>query len=279
MMKLLLAALLLAGNTAACTIVTAAAGETVFLAANEDQPPNKTYLVTDRTGRYGVVFLATPTDTLPLVMQMGINEQGLAYSINAIPEEKLAPVSGTTRQDEWALVKLMRETGTVDELLARYFSYDWGTSIAYQVHVADRSGDAAVIHPGANGRLGFTRIDPRRGHLVSTNFNLRDVALKRWLSPRQLTAEAKFNGDALVPTAEFMAGALEATHQKPSWLSPVRTIFSAVFDLRTLDIQLYDDSRFDRPYRLNVRAELAQATGRQIRPLPEVLEALSKAPR
>ncbi|WP_457419011.1 hypothetical protein [Roseateles sp. P5_E7] len=276
-MKTLLAALLLAGNAAACTIVTAAAGETVFLAANEDQPPNKAYLVTDTTGRYGVVFVATPTDTLPLVMQMGINEQGLAYSINAIPEEKLTAVPGTTPQQEWALVQLMREVGTVSELLTRYFSYDWGPSIAYQIHVADRSGDAAVIHPGADGRLTFTRIDRRRGYLVSTNFNLRDAALMRWLSPRQLTAEGRFSGfsTASPPTPDFMAGVLAATHQKPGWISNVRTIFSAVFNLRTLDIHLYDDSRFDRPYLMNVRSELARTPGKQMRPLPEVLAVLA----
>lgn len=272
-----LAALLLVRPGVACTIVTATAGDTVFFAANEDQPPNKAWLVTDKTGRYGVVFLATPTDDAPLVLQMGINEQGLSYDINAISDEPLARVPGAVRQDEWALVQLMREVGTVAELLERLFRYDWGRSIAYQIHVADRSGDAAVIHPGYDGRLTFTRIDRSKGHLVSTNFNQRDEKRKKWLSPRHRAAEARFDSLAGAPTAAFMASVLAATRQAPGWISNVRTLFSVVFNLQTLDIDLYDDGRFDKPYRLNVRSVLAQAAGRQTTPLPEVLEPLDPA--
>ncbi|RZJ10586.1 MAG: hypothetical protein EOP39_08360 [Rubrivivax sp.] len=271
-----LAALLMT-EAFACTIVTATTGEAVLLAANEDQPPNKTFLVVDATGPRGVVFLATPTAWAPLVMQMGINDQGLSYSINAIPEEKLTRVPGATPQQEWALVKLMREVGTVQELLDNYFAYDWGPSIAYQVHVADRSGDAAVIHPGADGRLSFTRIDRQQGHLISTNFNLRDRALKQWLSPRQLSAQRKFDGLTARPTPEFMAAVLEATHQTPGWISNTRTIFSAVFNLQTLDIHLYNDSDFGKRYVLNARSALAQVSGQQIRPLAEVLHEVDQA--
>lgn len=110
-------------------------------------------------------------------MQMGVNEKGLVYDINSIGKETLVHVPNTIKQKEWVLVALMKEAGTVDELLGKIFKYDWGTSIAYQIHITDRFGDAAIIHPGKNGRLTFTRIDKNKGYIISTNFNVRDVDL------------------------------------------------------------------------------------------------------
>lgn len=121
---LTLASLLFITDVTACTIFTAVKGKTVLFAANEDQTSNNSYLVVDPTGKYGIVFFATPTDELPLVMQMGINEKGLSYSINAIPYEKLTHIPNAIPQKEWMLVALMREVSSVNELLNQFFKYD-----------------------------------------------------------------------------------------------------------------------------------------------------------
>lgn len=275
---LLMASLLFAQEVTACTIFTAAKGKTVLFAANEDQTSNNSYLVIDRTGKYGVVFFATPTDDLPLVMQMGINEKGLSYSINAISNEKLTHVPNTIQQKEWALVALMREVDSVNALLDKFFIYDWGNSIAYQIHLADRFGDAAVIHPGENGKLTYTRIDKTKGYLVSANFNLRDTSINKYFPGRYKTADSelkKLSGEEDL-TQEFMASILEKTHQEGGLINPYRSIFSVVFNLTTLDIRFYYESKFDKPYLLNVTSELAKTTDKKIIPLPEVMASLNK---
>lgn len=273
----LLAPLLFFNAATACTIVTATKGKTVLFASNEDQAPNKSYLVVDATGKYGVVFMATPTAEGALVMQMGVNEKGLVYDINSIGKEALVHMPNTIKQKEWALVELMRETSSVDELLGKFFQYDWGTSISYQIHIADRFGDAAVIHPGKNGKLTFTRIDKNKGYLVSTNFNLRDLDIARWVSSRYLTADSRLK----TVTAEadlspkFMASVLDATHQEASFISPVKTIYSVVVNPKTLDIRLYYGGNFNRSYLLNVRSELAGVSGKQILPLAQVISSIN----
>jgi hypothetical protein len=286
---LLSASVLFAGEASACTIITATKGKTVYFAGNEDQSPNASYLVVDKTGKYGVVFFATPAPTgfatstanPSLIMQMGVNEMGLSYDINTIGKETLVHVPNSVKQTEWALVKLMRETGSVKELLDKIFLYDWGPSIAYQIHVADRSGDAAVIHPGKDGKLTFTRIDRKKGYLVSTNFNVRDTGLLSWSSPRYQTADSKLK--AITTEGELsqksVAAILQATHQEADWINPSKTIYSVVVNLNTLDIALYTDGKFDKAYSLNVLSELTKASGKQTVPLADVIAAKAQADR
>lgn len=275
---LAMAFLLLAGYASACTIFTAVKGNTVLFAGNEDETTNDSYLVVDPTGKYGVVFFATPMEGLPLIMQMGVNEAGLSYDINAIPSETLAKVPGAIQQKDWALVALMRESATVNELLDKFFTYDWGASIAYQIHIADKFGNAAVIHPGNNGELTYTRLDKTKGYLVSANFNVRDTAYYQFLPGRYKTADKalkKLSGEQAL-TTEFMTSILEQTHQRQGWIDPIRSIFSVVFNLTTLEIVFYYESKFDKPYALNVRAELAKTHEKKIIPLPEVMSLINK---
>jgi hypothetical protein len=274
---LLLLPFFFVGAVNACTIFTAVKGKTVLMAGNEDETTNNSYLVVDPTGKYGVVFFATPMDGLPLIMQMGINEEGLSYDINAIPQEALTHVPGTIQQKEWALVALMRETASVNELLDRFFSYDWGASIAYQIHVADRFGDAVVIHPGHYGKLTYTRINKSKGYIVSANFNARDERFYKYIPGRHRTAERELTAlsGAQGLTTEFMTSMLEKTYQKAGWIDPTRSIFSVVFNLTTLDIVFYYESNFKNPYTLNVRAELAKTRDKKIIPLPEVMSSLN----
>jgi len=150
----LILSLLVVPTTIACTIITASNGETVMFGGNEDQTfKNSSFLVVDTSGKFGVVYFATPWTNEPLVMQMGINEMGLSYDANWIPKEKLKPHPERKAQNEWAVTKLMKEVSTVEEVLSRIFTYNWEDSISYQVHIADKSGDAVVIHPGTNGEL------------------------------------------------------------------------------------------------------------------------------
>ena len=239
----------------ACTVITAAKGSTVLFGGNEDQMPNDCFFVVDKSGPIGGVYFATPWDRHPLVMQMGINEKGLCYDVNWIPEEKLTPHPERTPQRRWAVTRLMRESSSVAEVLARIFTYNWGDAISYQVHFADRSGDAAVIHPGENGELTFTRIEKEKGYLVSTNFNLARRDKGNWSCRRYKNADKMLStlaGDTDL-TPQFMASVLQVTHQYLKY----KTLYSAVYDLRNLRIYLYTDRRFGTPCVLDVNTALA----------------------
>ena len=257
--------LLIVSETFACTIFTASNGETVMFGGNEDQTPNSSFLVVDNSGTFGVIYFATPWKEMPLVMQMGINEMGLCYDANWIPKEKLNPHPERKSQNEWAVTKLMREASTVEEVLSKIFTYNWGGSIDYQIHFADKSGDAAVIHPGTNGELTYTRKSKGNGYLISTNFNLAKLDKGNWSgsysSDRYKTAEkmlSKIDSPNNL-TVELMASVLNATHQN----SDSKTLYSVVYDLQNLRINLYYDRQFDSPYRLDVKKELTKTTFRR----------------
>jgi len=225
---LLFIPLLIVSKTIACTIFTASNGETVMFGGNEDQTPNSSFLVVDNGGTFGVVYFATPWKEIPLVMQMGINEKGLCYDANWIPKEKLNPHPERKSQNEWAVTQLMRGASTVEEVLSKIFTYNWGGSIDYQIHFADKSGDAAVIHPGTNGELTYTRKSKGNGYLISTNFNLAKLDKGNWSgsysSDRYKTADkmlSKIDAQNNL-TVELMASVLNATHQN----SDSKTLYS-----------------------------------------------------
>ena len=265
--------LLIVSKTMACTIFTVSNGDTVMFGGNEDQTPNSSFLVVDNSGTFGVVYFATPWKGIPLVMQMGINSEGLSYDGNWIPQEKLHPHPERKPQHEWAVTQLMREVSTVEEVLSKIFTYNWGDSIDYQIHFADKSGDAAVIHPGANGELSHTRKSKGNGYLVSANFNLAKLKKGSWAdsysSDRYLTADKMLSKIETQNdlTVEFMASVLNATHQN----SDAQTLYSVVYDLQHLHIYLYYDRQFDTPYILDVNKELAETPFRRKVPLVKLI--------
>jgi hypothetical protein len=261
-------------STIACTIISASNGETVLFGGNEDQPPNSSFLVVDKSGTLGVVYFATPWQKLPLAMQMGINEMGLSYDANWIPEEVLNSHPERTEQLEWAITQLMKEASTVNEVLLKIFTYQWGDSINYQIHFADKSGDAVVIYPGIDGELTYSRKNKGNSYLITTNFNHGRRIKPSWSLKDYVYS---FLGDSKYKTADAMlqsiekdnnltvthlANVLEATDR--DWLFNTRfslkTLFSVVWDLRNLKIHLYYKRQFDNPLLLDVKEELAKTT-------------------
>ena len=60
-------------------------------------------------------------------------------------------------------------------------------------------------------------------------------------------------------TIKSMVSVLNATHQN----SAAHTLYSVVYDLKNLRINLYYDRKFDSPYKLDVKKELAKTTYRR----------------
>lgn len=189
-------------------------------------------------------------------MQMGINEKGLCSDANWIPKEKITLNPERTAQDEFAVVQILREASTVEEVLSKIFTYNFRDTISYQVHVADQSGDAVVIHPGENGELTYSRIEKEKGYLISTNFNIARLANNSWFCRRYKAADKMLSNIKTEKylTPEFMASVLKETHQNGKW----KTIYSAVYDLQELRIYLYHNRQFHKPHVLDVEKELAK---------------------
>ncbi len=242
-----------------CTIFTVCDGETVLFGGNEDQTPNTSFVIVDKSGKYAAIYFATPWEQWPLVMQTGINEKGLCFDSNWIPPEKITPHPERRTPNEWTITLLMKECSTVREVLSRIHEFNLGSSISYQVHFADATGDAAVIHPGKDGEVTWTRINKEKRYLLSTNFNLGRLEKGDWSCWRYSTADDMLlkitaQGKASVASA---ASVLEATLQGP----PYRALYSTIFDPKNLKIYLYYTGDFKNPFVVDVKAELARSGG------------------
>jgi tetratricopeptide (TPR) repeat protein len=254
-----------------CTIFTVSSGDTVFFGNNEDYiNPNTYYWVSPSTSQYyGGVFFGFD-DFSP---QGGINEKGLAFDGNGLRGGHLNPQSGLTPFRGHPGLIFLRECSTVEEVITLAQTFDWGTSLPYQLHLADATGDAVVISAGPDGKLAFTRKEMGDGYLVSTNFNLAyyQETERTGLCRRYDTAVGMLdkigNEDDL--TIEYCALILDAVHAEgPS----VNTLYSNIFDLKEGIIYLYYWHQFDDVVTLRVQEELA------INPFPTRLNDLFPHP-
>ena len=240
-----------------CTIFTYSKGGTVLFGNNEDwhNLTDVVYFVPPEGGRYGAVYLGQRyTDRYN--PQGGMNEMGLAFDANGLPEARLNDKPELPRPRTWIAVMMMEECATVEEAIELAKSHSWGSSLRYQLHLADASGDAVVIGAGKDGELAFTRLKGE-GFLVSTNFNLADPDNGRRPCSRYDTASAMLSdigGDDSPSLGDFRA-VLEAVAQRGE---TVNTVYSNIFDLKNLVVHLYYFHQFEEEVTINLREELEE---------------------
>jgi len=237
-----------------CTIFTVSFGDKAFFGNNEDyiNPETRYWVVPAGYGHYGAVYFGFD-DMHP---QGGINEKGLAYDWNGLPEAPLNDAPGLPIWPMDAGKYILSTCATVEEVIETAQRYSWGSGLGAQCQFADATGDAVVISAGADGELAFTRKPKGDGFLVSTNFNLATVspsAARCWRYNRATSLLSEIDSeDAL--TVGYVTSILDATHQQGA---AVNTVYSTVYDLRNGIIYLYHWHRFDDVVVLNVAEEVA----------------------
>ena len=242
-LTVLLAAAYGANIANACTIFTVSRGDVVLFGNNEDYRKPKTYywVIPSQEGKYGGVYFGFD-DFMP---QGGVNEKGLSYDINGLPEARLNSHPELPESNDWIVRVMMKKCGTVKEAIAMVKSYNWGDSLKWQIHLADATGDAVVISAGSGGELAFTRKPAGDGYLVSTNFNLANRK-NTYSYPCQRYNTAARMLDALdssqKPTVDYCRSILDAVHVE----GPVsNTLYSNVIDLSSGVIYLYHWHQWD----------------------------------
>jgi len=248
-----------------CTIITASQGDIALFANNEDWlSPDTYYWIRPGSNQtYGAVYFGFG-DYYP---QGGINEMGLAYDINGLPAMSLNPhpelPSAPVRIGEY----MLERAATVDEAIELLSGFSWGLSLRGQIHIADATGEAAVMSAGADGELTFTRKEQGDGYLVSTNFNLaypQNGSEPCWrydMATRMLDRIFKRS----ILDVEQLRMILDAVHVE----GPAsNTVYSNIFDLRQGVIYLYHWYQFDEVVVMDVEELLMKdASSARIRSL------------
>jgi len=235
-----------------------AKGDHVFFGGNDDYiKPDSYYWVEPGQGDdYGVVWIGTPDN-----VQQGVNEMGLAYDANGLPEVEMNPHRERT---PWsghmgsAQMHILHECATVEEVIEWVQAHQVWPQMNDQRQFADASGDAVLISPGPDGELVFTRKPGGDGFLVSTNFNVINpehgygYPCWRYDTAQGMLGQLVEGSGAL--TVQDAADVLDAIHVEGgnSW-----TIESLVADLPNRVIYLYFFHQFDKPVVLSVADELA----------------------
>jgi len=243
-----------------CTIITASQGDTVLFGNNEDWSNPETYywVIPATDGRYGGIYFGFDG----MHPEGGVNEKGLAFDVNALPEMRINPQPKLPAVPPKLGEHLLGENATVEEAIEYLRGYSWGSLMTGQLHIADATGAAAVMSAGADGELTFTRKQPGDGYLVSTNFNLAFPSNGKFPCWRYDTATTMLEevSDRSVLDVGEMRSVLDAVHQEGR---DVNTVYSNIIDLRQGVIYLYHWYQFDEVVVIDVAEQLSQGASTQ----------------
>jgi len=241
-----------------CTTFAASHGNTVLFGNNEDFNNPDTYLwvVEPGEGTYGGVYFGYSYGR----PQGGINEKGLAFDALALPATRLNPhpeLPPKGSADTQFLGKIMNHSATVEDAITFAQSFNWGSSISFQVLLADAAGDAVIISAGPDGEMVFTWKPEGDGYLVGTNFNRanpenRFGARPCWRYDKSVSMLAQIESEADLD-ADYLGSILDAVHVEGA---EQNTLYSNVFDLRNGVIYLYYWHQYDVVVTLNVAEQI-----------------------
>lgn len=244
-----------------CTSFTVSRGEKVLFGNNEDYTNPKTFywVVPSGDGNYGGVYFGFDD----LWAQGGINERGLCFDWNGLPE---AALNKHPELPPFLAKKIgfgcwvLNKCATVEEAIELAKSYSLGGTLKAQIHFADATGDAVVISAGPDGELAFTRKPHGDGYLVSTNFNRANLRNAHSYPCRRYDKAVEMLagiGDEKGLTLEYVRSILDAVHVEGAEFN---TLYSNVFDLRAGMIYLYHWHQYDEAVTLNLGELLAKGS-------------------
>jgi hypothetical protein len=255
-----------------CTIFSASVGDKVLFGNNEDYNDPKTYYWTEPASdeNFGAVYLGFENYSY----QGGINEKGLCFDANALPDSKINPHTELTppplhqppyqEYAIWAPVLILRKAATVEDAIkiaGKYQRKNWdynSGNLGYQINFTDAKGDAVIISVDENGELAFTRKKKSATYLVSTNFNKAnpenafDYPCKRYTIAEAMLERLGKENELSV---DYFKSILDSTHVEGLFN---KTLYSNIFDLSNGTIYLYHWHQFDEVVVLKVNEELAK---------------------
>ncbi len=192
--------------------------------------------------------------------QGGMNDQGLCFDANSIPEQVI-----DTSESDWnpmnAHWDILWHCQTVEDVVKWYKNH----TISYspwngQWNYADATG-AAVVVTFAEGEIKFIGKE-NESYLVSTNFNRADPSSHYFEYPcwRYDTAVSMLEDidseDDL--TVEACQDILDATHLEKSIFDDIQTLYSTIYDPQELNIYLNYLHNFDETVIFNLEEECSK---------------------
>lgn len=233
-------------NTLCCTIFMASKNGITLAGNNEDwvDPQTNVWFIPADKGMHGRVYFGFDVG-LP---QGGMNDQGLFFDCAAtIPHMFTHP----EQREEYKgnlMEKMLEECATVEEALKLFERYNLQHMFRFQILIADKSGDAAIIE-------GDRVIRKEGDYQIATNFRQSLNEEQPYSIERYSTAESMLAKCNEV-TVKLFRSILDATHQEPVQDSGSPTQYSNICNLNTGDIYLYHFHDYSNVVKFNLQKEL-----------------------
>lgn len=229
----------LAGLAEACSMVSYSDSNTVLVGNNEDYAKDgHIWFVPGRKNRFARVNVGIEDD----FAQGSINEKGLCFDAAVVLEIPLE-----NAEEKNVIEDVMNTCATVEEVIAALESVRFKHFARSQFFFADATGASAVITWHPENRLSVVRKDgPWQ---VVTNCRMEDTDFRE---DRYVLAE-RILEKADGPTKPAIQAVLEAIYgraQEP-------TGYATIYDLKTLEVTLFNRFDFTQSKTFNLREEMA----------------------
>lgn len=228
----------------------------VWFGYNEDrliQDFDEETYINFKTTTYDTLGYMEVTAVSPTVFSIrcGVNEAGVAISGNGLSFYATNPHPERLYSCDYdSLYRIILEKShDVSDAIDIVNNFDFGSSVGFQIHVSDASGDAFVAGPCSDGEMVITR--KTGDFFISTNTNIAEIAegaddLRTDMAVVML--ERRLDKESLKATLQsVLADGYE-----------VCTFYSTIFDLSNGDIYFYLMHDFSTEYSLNLADELKQ---------------------
>jgi hypothetical protein len=243
-----------------CTNISLTYAGNVLFANNEDTHFSELVLGFYPAGEqgYGSAHVGFRQPDGKIQYGGAMNDKGLAWDLNTAPRLMLNPHPERpfSHQRDNYLTRITKQAASIEEAIRIAQQFDFGDSMAYQLHIADASGDAVVISAGPDGELAFTRKDDGEGYLLLTNFNPANHSERevdwRYQTAKAMLEEMNPHGEMIF---DYTGSVLEAVHLNTL---TSYTLYSNIFDLQNRRIYLYYMSQYDEVVVLDLEDELAK---------------------
>ena len=237
-----------------CTAFMMADGERVLVGNNEDYyiPHTRVWFIPAETGSYGRVFFGYDN----WYPQGGMNDQGLffdGFSTNPLEVERSKEKPKFRGR---FLETMMATCATVKEAVGFFGRHNLEFMRTFQIFVADKTGDAAVVE-------GDEIIRKHGSFQVVTNFYVSKVNENRrpceWHRRSCLRYKRAQNMLAESDTASvaLFRKILDATHQHNVFS---RTLYSNIYDLKNGIVYLYYLHNFENEVVIDLKKELEKGS-------------------
>jgi len=239
-----------------CSTFTYSTNDHVYFCNNEDYFPRADciWFKPSTEDIYGLALIGhkTPDYYMP---QGGMNEKGLAFDTNTLPELSLNLQTELPKPRKWIPRQVLEDCSTVQEAIKLAESHSWGEYLPYQLHFADATGDAVIMSVGPDGEPAYSRKGDKM-YLISTNFNVAypengEYPCNRYETITKMLMDYREKPDISI---EDLAAVLEKVSYDSAFTN---TVYSNIFDLTELKIHLYFFHQFSNSSILDLTKELS----------------------